>query len=330
MTEELSVDSIAQHFITPEKNSDPAPSETQDDTLPEERAERNSESDDDGLPEVIEDDESEDSEEAEITEQTTEEVETTEAKAFEVPMPDGTVKKVTAEEFNTSYVPKSEFTRKTQEIAEQKRAFEQESNQVRQQQIAVLQALQDSYHTQANPIVQLQRVLQEANEIGDVETALRVRLDIQDEQKRQEQVANALAWERAQEAQRQQADDSHYIAEQSQKLMEKMPILSKPEGVEKFTKSVNKAMTKVGYTEAELSSMTRPDHRNAMLAFYAGKYLESLEAKPAVATALRGKAVSPTPSARQNVNGSKSDAAIQQLNKAPTAESLGNWFASRR
>lgn len=295
---EENTDSALEFFkstIAPEgeTNSDPAPSQQDDAELPEERPLEDSESIDEA---IIEDDELEIDGEAQEADDDKEEA--TEVKSFKIPQPDGTVKKVTAEEFNASFIPKSEFTRKTQEISEQRKAFDREAQQFRQQQIAVLEALQSNYQSQANPLVAMQQQLQEANEIGDVETVLRLRLDMQDEQKRQEQVANALAWEKAQTTQQQQAEDAQYIAEQSQKLREKVPFLSKPEGAEKFTKAVNKAMAKVGFTEAELAEMKRPDHRNAMLAYYAGKYLETFEAKPAVANALRGKAVAPTSGAR--------------------------------
>lgn len=309
-----------------ETNSDPVTSQQDDVELPEERVEEHSESEE--YPLELEGVEPEEDAEALETDEA-EEIEATEAKAFEVPMPDGTVKKVTAEEFNASYIPKAEFTRKTQEIAEQRKAFEQESQSFRQHQIAVLQALQDTYQSQANPLVTMQRQLQEANEIGDVETVLRLRLDMQDEQKRQEQISNALAWEKAQDAQRQQQDDSQFIAEQSKMLREKVPFLSKPEGAEKFTKLANKAMTKVGFTESDLAEMKRPDHRNAMLAYYAGKYLETLEAKPAVASALKGKAVSPSPSARMTNTKTGINAAFSKFDKNPNAEgSLAGIFAN--
>lgn len=327
MNEDENNESVADIFLSlGSENSDPAPSQQDDAELPEERPLEDSESNDDT---IIQDDESEDDGEAQETADDTEEDQTPQPKSFEIPLPDGTVKKVTAEEFNANYVPKSEFTRKTQEIADQKRVFEQESQQVRQQQIAVLQALTDKYQTTANPLVYMQQQLQEANEIGDVETVLRLRLDMQDEQKRQEQVANALAWEKAQNAQQQQAEEAQYIAEQSQKLREKVPFLSKPEGAEKFTKAVNKAMAKVGFSEAELAEMKRPDHRNAMLAYYAGKYLETFEAKPATANALRGKAVAPTPSARNGNAKTGLNAAMSNFDKNPKAEgSVAGIFAT--
>ena len=329
MTDEESVDSIVQHFAgtapapNGEKNSDPEQSQPDNVIEPEEQAETHSEDD---LPEVIEDEESEEPKASE--EETTEEAEETEETPIELQLPDGSTRKMTKAELQKGILLQEDYSRKTQEIAEQRKAFETESQQIRQQQVAVLQALHDNYQTVNNPLIRMNQMLQEAQEIGDTETALRLRLDMQDEQKRQEQVSNALAWEKAQDETRQAEETKQYLAEQSKLLRERLPFISKPEGAEKFTKTVNKAMQKAGFTEAELAEMKRPDHRNAVLAYYAGKYLETLEAKPAVASALKGKAVSPSSGARQSAKGNGVDAALSKLNQNPNQENLAAWFAS--
>ena len=345
MTDESSVAAVTEFFTSTvrppaaeEKNSDPAPSQPDDAGKPEERAETHSEGDDEGLPDIIEEEESSVDDEGESEAQETNEAEETEevsaeAKAFEIPLPDGTVKKVTAEEFNSSYVPKAEFTRKTQELAEQKKVFDQEAENTRQQTQSVLQQLVGFYQSEANPIHQLARQYNEAIEIGDEITALRLKDAIRDEKEKQESVQNAYAYEMAKSEQKRKEDNASYIAEQARSLREKLPFLSKPEGKEKFDKAISKAMAKVGFSEAELNGMERPDHRNAMLAYFAGKYLEGLEAKPAVAQALKGKAVSPTPGARRAGSGNKSDVALQSFVKNPTADGLAAWFntsSSRR
>lgn len=340
MTYEISDDTAVENYFvqqsTPNDKKDEQPDSNpamaqRDDALPEERAETHSEGTNDE-PEILEDDELEGIEEesaqepndAEETEQEDSDAET----FYEVPQPDGGTRKMTAAEFTSSFVPKVEFTRKTQEIADQRKSFEAEAEAVRQQQNQVLEGLMNIYQSQANPLVAMQQKLREAIEDGDDHLVTKLRLDMHDEQKRQDQIANAFAYEKAKDETKMKKDDADYLLEQQRALKERMPILGKPEGARKFQDTVMKAMKKAGFTDEDMAAIKRPDHRNAILAYYAGKYLASMESKPQIAATLKGKAVSPKTGVRKTGSGNKSDAAMAKFVERPTEDSLENYFTA--
>ena len=166
----------------------------------------------------------------------------------------------------------------------------------------------------------------QAIEDGDEDRATRLRLDIIDVERAVEKDKQALAYREAMEKQQkesaEQAETEAHLSEQSRKLHERLPWLSKPNGKEKFQSTVAKAMQKVGYTAKEIEGIKKPDHRDAMAYFYAGKYLESVEQRPQVAQALKGKAVSPSAKARNSNTGKNGQiaTAFSQFNSNPNAQ----------
>lgn len=228
-------------------------------------------------------------------------------------LPDG--QKVSLKELKDSYFRQQDYSRKTQEVSELRKAQETEFKAIRQQQIAALEALHREMQA-FNPLSQLHAQLREAVEIGDSDAANELRWAIQGEEKKQAQLHQAMEWEREQAKLAEEKSTTAFVESQRTALHEKMPLLKTEEGRKQFIDIANKAIRAVGYTEEEIKAKGAPDHREAILAYKAGKYDEMIRSKPKVAEALKGKAVAPKSSARPAPKGAHDDA-LNQLKKNP-------------
>jgi len=246
---------------------------------------------------------------------------------FEVKLPDGQTAKVPLKELQDGYTRQADYTRKTAEIAETRKAFEAEAENYRNQTISNLQALNQRYE-QLNPVALLQQQRQNALELDDFAEVIRLDDAIKNTEKMVENSRLALNWELEQKEKLAQEAKNTFIAEQREALKQKMPFLSDEKRAQDFSKSLNFALKEVGYTEQELASIDAPDHKQAMLAYYAGKYLEGLKSKPAVVEAMKGKFVSPTPTSRKPASSSNTNEALEILNKNPNSlTGLAGLFA---
>ncbi len=236
-------------------------------------------------------------------------------------LPDG--QKVTLKELKEGHLRQQDYSRKTQEVAELRKAQETEFQAIRQQQVAALEALLRERQA-FNPLTHLHAQLKEAVEIGDSDTANELRWAIQSEEKKQAQLHQAMEWEKEQAKIAEEKTTIAFVQSQRAALHEKMPLLKTEEGRKQFIDIANKAIRSVGYTEEEIKAKGAPDHREAILAYKAGKYDEMLKSKPKVAEALKGKAVAPKSSARPAPKGANDDA-LNQLRKNPNdALALGS------
>lgn len=240
---------------------------------------------------------------------------------YDVTLPDGTVQKIPVEELQKSYLRQEDYTRKTQELSQERQQFDVQAGEIRQKQVAVLEGLQQRYQ-QLDPLNIISQQREAAMKIGDIEEANRLGLVMVDVEKKLRQVDQAVDFEKQKDAENGRQSDVEYLAQQRQAIFSKLPILSTPEGGQKFQAAVSKAMQKVGYTAEELQAMTRPEARTAELAYYAGLYLQSQEAKPAVLEAIKGKVINPAPQGRQNTQTASKQAAIQRFDRLenPTIE----------
>lgn len=249
-------------------------------------------------------------------------------KLFNVPMPDGTTQKVTFKEMREGYLRQSDYSRKSNEFSAEKESFARESEQIRQRQLAVLEATEQRFQ-QLDPVAILKGQLKQAQEMGDTEEVLRLRLDIQETERVVEQNRRAAEWERHQNEQQKQQELTQKQTRERELLRQKVPELATKEGKDKFLTLANKALEKSGFSKDEIAEMSQLDHRWAIIAHGYGKYLTQLEQRPKIAEAIQGKAVTlKQPGARQSdAKGTAMAEATRQFNKNPNAEgSLAGFF----
>jgi hypothetical protein len=277
--------------------------------------------DDEAEGEIVEGEEPAAEPEAEGTDEATEPQEP--KGHYNVTNPDGTTSKVSFDELKSGYLRQADYSRKAQEVAEQRKAVVAEAEHGRQQTIQVLTALQ---HMQQkyNPVNILQARLNEAKEIGDSDTVNLILHQIRDVKEEIRNVDNALRWEQdqasTQKTEQEKVETQSFLKEQKEALYTRFPSLDKPEGQKKFNDTVVKAMQKLGRNPADVK---KPYAADAAAYYYAGKYFESLDAKPQVAEKLKGKAVMPKPGGRNSdAKGAKLNAAFDQFNKTPSRDSL--------
>lgn len=241
---------------------------------------------------------------------TSEEVqEPVQAQAVEINV-DGQTLKLTPDEVAAGYLRQQDYSRKTQALAENVRAFEAEAAQIKQHQLATLEALNKRFQ-ELDPVGLLTQEYRRALSEGDTEAALLAKDRAEQLKAEQDAVRQVLEAEQSTKAQMSQQEAQAFIQKESAALFEKMPFLSDEKRLKGFQEAVNTACEKVGYSKEELAAMDKPDHRQAMLAYYAGQYLKSLDNKPQVAQAIKGKVVSPNPTPRGQKTGY--NAALQTL-----------------
>jgi hypothetical protein len=241
----------------------------------------------------------------------------------EIAHKDGTTERVSVDQLREGYLRQSDYSRNMNAFSEEKKAFEAQAEQVRQQQVAVLNGLQQRFQ-QLDPISILTGQLQQAVAIGDIEEANRLRLDISDVREQMRAVDSALQYERRKDEEANQMSRQEHLTKHREELFAKMPFIKESGGSQKFQDSVSYAMQKVGISPEEVGD--KPDHRNAMLAYYAGLYLKTQEAKPQIAQAIRGKVVSPKPQARQD-QAARSKAQLEAaFDKEPSLENFAKLF----
>lgn len=228
---------------------------------------------------------------------------------------DGETFEVGTDELRNGYMRQEAFSRKTAEHAEKVRTFEAETWSIKQQQLQVLEGLQQRFQ-QLDPIGLLRNEYQRALNGGDTETALLVKDKIEELRLEQYRINQALAQENEQKEQQSKAKTEEYIGEQHKALFEKMPFLKDEKRLNTFKESIAKSLEKVGYGVEDFAEFDKkPDHRHAMLAYYAGLYFKSLDSRPQVAQSLKGKIVSPSATARGGTD--KKQSALSNFDKNP-------------
>lgn len=304
----------SQPASTPEPDGEPHTAEPEDDTEAEAKPDAGKE------PEA---------EELDADSEGTPEADEADSKGFDVPLPNGETRKVPLKELREGYLRQEDYSRKISEVTQQQKAATEASQKFQQERLTLLTALNERYQA-LNPVGILQARLQQAQEIGDNEMALQLRLDINDVQKQVDQTAKAQEWEQAREAETKQLEDQQYLYDQQQALFKKLPDLATDKGKrDKFSGYVTKAMQHLGYSQEEISSVKKPEHRNAMALHLAGKYLEQQAQRPVIAEAIKGKTVTAKPGARVQDAGSAKSASLRSFDNAadPVAGLAGMFRA---
>jgi hypothetical protein len=221
-----------------------------------------------------------------------------EERFIEIETPEGVVK-INEQELKQSYFRQSDYTRKTQELA-----------QARMQQEADFINKSTALIEKFNPLTQLEahrnnliNQAKEAYEIGDNETLIARRLDLMELEK----TINATQQEIDTLYKAKQWQDEQMTAQQlsveREKLFNVIPELKNPEKAKEFQTLTYNALSKVGYSADDMAQMTKKvDAKQALLAYAAGKYFEMQNKAPEVAKNIQDKIVSVKPSATKTNN----------------------------
>jgi len=254
-------------------------------------------------PEVVEEqiEEVEEVEETEVEEETEPEVETTEEEVEEETEEESEVeeeevveeeqtftikaageeKKVTLDELKKSYQLGSDYTKKTQEVAEQRKVIEQEAKaiiearQVRDDYAQKLQAV-EQFLTGTNDTPEDLAAMKENDPIGYA-----VKVAEMTEKKEQLQAVQA---EQKRIADQQQSDRTaqmqEFVQKEAQKLAESLPEFSDKAKGEQLRSEIRNYGKKVGFTDEELSQVY--DSRHVLVLHKAAQYDKLMTGKAGV------------------------------------------------
>ena len=231
---------------------------------------------------------SEEAEQGQSEEQTEElqasdEVEYSEEESEEQPKPRYKVKasgeevEVELDELIKGYQQGTDYTKKSQALAEQRKAIEAERSHleyVKQERQAYAQKLQalDSFLTQQHQGVDLE-VLKETDPIGYA-------VAVAEQSQREKQLA-VVRNEQQRIAQQQQAEQQaslqNHLRQESEKLVSLIPELATPQG-DAVRKQIRDYAKSVGWSDQELSSVY--DSRAVMTLYKAMKYEQLQKSKP--------------------------------------------------
>jgi hypothetical protein len=184
---------------------------------------------------------------------------------------------VELDELIKGYQQGTDYTKKSQALAEQRKAIEAERNHleyVKQERQAYAQKLQalDSFLTQQNQGVDLE-VLKETDPIGYA-------VAVAEQSQREKQLAvvrNEQQRIAQQQQSEQQASLQNHLRQESEKLVSLIPELATPQG-DAVRKQIRDYAKSVGWTDQELSSVY--DSRAVNTLYKAMKYEQLQKSKP--------------------------------------------------
>jgi hypothetical protein len=258
---------------TPE-DSNEQPTETEEDTQEAEVEE--TEVEEEAEPEMEEAEEAtEDDSEIEEDEEVVEEEQTFTVKAA------GEEKEVTLDELKKSYQLGSDYTKKTQEVAEQRKVIEQEAKaiiearQVRDDYAQKLEAVEQFLVSNNNSPEDL-AAMSENDPIGYAKTVADMTL-----KKEQVQAVQSERYRLAEEQKAVRTDQMQkFVAEEAQKLAQSLPEFSDKAKGEQIRNSIRNYGKKVGFTDEELSQVY--DSRHVLVLHKAAQYDKLMAGKAGV------------------------------------------------
>jgi hypothetical protein len=260
---------------TPE-DSNEQPTEKEEDTQEEAEIEETEEEDVEFEAEEADDDTEESEDDSEIEdEEVVEEEQTFTIKAA------GEEKEVTLDELKKSYQLGSDYTKKTQEVAEQRKVIEQEAK-------AIIEArkVRDDY---AQRLQAVEEFLVGSNDSPEDLTAMKendpigyaVKVAEMTEKKEQLQQVQSERERLAQEQNAVRADEMQkFVAQEAQKLTQSLPEFSDKAKGEQIRNEIRNYGKKVGFTDDELSQVY--DSRHVLVLHKAAQWDKLQTSKPDV------------------------------------------------
>jgi len=231
-------------------------------------------------PEVEEEVESETEEEVEEESEVEEPEEVEEEQTFTIKAA-GEEKEVTLDELKKSYQLGSDYTKKTQEVAEQRKVIEQEAKaiiearQVRDNYSQKLQAIEQFLTGQNDNPAEL-AAMKENDPVGYA-----VKVAEMTEKREQLQTVQAERARLAQEQQTEsQAQMQRFVEQEQIKLAESLPEFSDKTKGEQIRNDIRSYGKKVGFTDEELSQVY--DSRHVLVLHKAAQYDKLMAGKAGV------------------------------------------------
>lgn len=246
-------------------------------------------------------DEDPETEEAEA--ETAEEDDSEAATAVEmIELPDGT--KVEREEIVKGYLRQSDYTRKTSEVAEQRKRLEAETTRIN----GITEAFIDQLSRMIPPAPDQALAYRDPNAYTRAKAAHDAAVaQVQEIVQIGEQAKSAHQGV-------QQAELQQIIAEENRKLVERFPQAANPKGRQEFFGQVAETAQSLGFSMEELQSAT--DHRLFTLAHYASLGMKAEQAKgKAREKAAKAPAVTNKPSNPKRQAAARNREAMKRLEK---------------
>ena len=238
---------------------------------------------------------------------------------------DGVEEQVTLEEALKGYSRTSVFTRKTQELAEQRKAFEAEHTGVR-----------DERQVYATRLGQLEQAIRNAtpqepdwdkvqNETPEAFANLRAQWSLHNER------MAAITAQRQQAEQAVQKDQAvareQYLAAEQEKVIEALPEWKTPEVAKAAKTEMVSYVKNMGYSVEEISQVT--DSRLIVLISKVMKFDKAQKNKPAITERIQKvKVATPGPTTGKTPTKSKGEMARQRLAKTGGREEAEAAFAA--
>ena len=292
-------------LLEPEKETP----ETEE-AAPEEVEESTEETQDESSEEVSEEeeeDESEDKSEEESEEEPDEDEEEEEPDIYTVRV-DGEDVEVSLDELKSGYSRQSDYTKKTQEIAEYRKHAEAMMQQA-QQEVHQTQQFRQQYIDAASAVVQQQygklnelvnNTDWEQLKVEDREEYLTKKSEIADLQASMQQEEQRLQYANQQAMAEEQEQHQRIVHEERQKLEHILPEWSNPEFRQKAGKELTEFAMSQGFTQEELNYLT--DHRSLLVLMQAKAFQEMQKAR----TSSKSKKTKKKPKMATSGTGSKS------------------------
>lgn len=174
----------------------------------------------------------------------------------------------------------ADYTKKTQQLAEQRKALEAEAQSVQQ-----AKQLRDAYAERLQMIEQMLSAQDSTEDLESLKEADPIGYAVKvAEMQQKEKQMSAVRAERDRIAQEQQAEYrqnmQNYLADQAQQLAKVLPEYSDPEKGEALRADLRKFAKSVGFSDEDLSNVV--DHRQVMTLYKAMQYDKLQQAKPQV------------------------------------------------
>lgn len=224
----------------------------------------------------------------------------------------GEDREVSLDDLIKSYQLGTDYTQKTQALAEQRKAIEAEKAAVEQ-----AKQLRDQY---AQRLELIEKVLSEQNKSEDLESLKEVdpigyAMKVAESVQRDKQLA-AVNAERSRIAEKQQAERQsqlqQYLAEQQARLQQSIPEYSDPQKGESVRRDIRSYAQNVGFTESELNQVY--DSRAVQVLWEAAQYRKLVSKTPEVTKRVAEAPKTMKPGAGR-VSNSESDAIKNDFNK---------------
>tara|TARA_A100000171_G_C2126503_1_gene143858 strand:+ start:176 stop:1177 length:1002 start_codon:yes stop_codon:yes gene_type:complete len=221
---------------------------------------------------------------------------------------DGRDQQVTLEELKNGYSRQSDYSKKTQILADERRGLDTERNQINTEKEAV-QKERDAYANKLKAYINSEKKDDDTNwdEVYNRDPIEYVRLKAEADKKKEvrQQAEAELKEIETKQKEEQEKKYKEYVTTQANMLSEKVPEFADPVKKGNLQVNIKNYLNEIGFSDQELSMLT--DHRTFMVAIEGMKYNQLKKAK------LGDKKVKNIPKvSKSGIPTSKDDASFQK------------------